>query len=359
MIDLFAGIGGFRLGLENENFECVFSCENDPHAIEMYKKNFKDNPCCDITKLDPSKIPDFDILCAGFPCQAFSICGKQEGFYDEARGTLFFDICRVLEVKQPPIFILENVKNLATHDHGRTMSIILQSLHNLGYTVSYKVLNARDFGVPQNRERVIIVGNKDGKVFNFDKLDKTPIDSMKLFLDKEGKFEYLKHSEYTLLDDYKRQKSGLIFRGYRNKKIRKKGVRPGTMHLSRVHKQPNRIYSSEGNHPTISSSETSGRYWIYDEGEVRKLTIDECFRFFGFPEDFKKIGKSSDLYRRIGNSVCVNMIKEIAKEINNQFILNEGNYMDPECEFLEKMYTKASKLKDFSTLKLTEDEKIG
>ena len=355
-IDLFAGIGGFRLGFEEEDYECVASCEIDEHACQMYKLNFKDNPYCDITKLNPKDLPDFDVLCAGFPCQAFSICGQRKGFYDETRGTLFFDICRILEEKKPKAFVLENVKNLATHDKGRTMEVMLDSLEKLGYTVTFKVLNARDFGVPQNRERVIIVGSNESKIFDFDKLETNTVSSMKSFLDKKGKFEYLKPSDYTLLDEYKQQKkSGLIFRGYRNKKIRKKGVRPNTEHLSRVHKQPNRIYSSEGTHPTIPSNEVSGRFWIYDEGEVRKLTLDECFRFFGFPENFKKIGSKAELYKRIGNSVCVNMIQAIAKELKIQFFSEEGGMMNKNpTDFLEEVYRESKMITNISDIGLSE-----
>ena len=236
-IDLFAGIGGFRLGMESLGGECVFSSEIDPHACEMYEANFGDNPFCDITTVDVEKIPDFDILCAGFPCQAFSICGKQKGFYDETRGTLFFDICRVLESKKPKAFILENVSNLATHDKGRTLTVMLQALSSIGYCVNYKILNAKDFGVPQNRERVIIIGNREGLTFDFEKIKLNPVKSMLPYLDKQGDFEYLDEGTYTIINNHKRQpKSDLIFIGYRNKKIRTVGVRPNTEHLSRVHK---------------------------------------------------------------------------------------------------------------------------
>ena len=183
-IDLFAGIGGFRLGFENAGCKCVFSSEIDDHACEMYELNFGENPRCDITQLNPKDIPDFDILCAGFPCQAFSICGKQKGFYDETRGTLFFDICRIIEEKKPKAFVLENVSNLEKHDSGRTLTVMLSVLSELGYTVVYKVLNARNFGVPQNRERIIIVGNLNGRVFDFTKLKTNTIETMKPFLDK-------------------------------------------------------------------------------------------------------------------------------------------------------------------------------
>ena len=320
-IDLFAGIGGIRQGFEKNGFKCVYSNEIDDHACEMYELNFGENPKGDITKLDPSILPDFDILVGGFPCQSFSICGKQKGFED-ARGTLFFDICRILEKKKPKAIMLENVFNLVTHDKGNTFKVMKESLANLGYTIECRVLNARNFGVPQNRDRIIIVGSREGLHFDFNKLETNTIDSMIPFLDKEGPFEYLDPSEYTILEDkyVKRQsKSGLIFIGYRNKKIRVAGVRPGTEHLSRVHKMPNRIYSAEGTHPTIASQEQSGRYWIYVNNKVRKLTINECYRFFGFPENFKKCGLLSKQYERIGNSVCVNMISAVAKEMKNQF----------------------------------------
>lgn len=357
-IDLFAGIGGFRIALDNLGAKCVFSSEIDQHAIEMYLQNFSDNSHCDITKLDPSKIPDFDILCAGFPCQSFSVCGKQKGFADSTRGTLFFDICKVLKYKKPEIFILENVKNLKTHDKGNTLFIMIKALNELGYCVEYRVLNARDFGVPQNRERIIIVGNRSGKLFDFNKIKLNKIESMYEFLDKKGNFEFLEDNEYTLLEEehIKSQKSGLIFSGYRNKKIRTIGVRNGTEHLSRVHKQPNRIYSALGIHPTIASQEQSGRYWILVNNKVRKLTINECFRFMGFPNDFKKIGALSKLYERIGNSVCVPMIQEVAKEIINQFILNKGKPNMNIKEYLENIYKECSSMKDISTLNLTNEQ---
>lgn len=358
-IDLFAGIGGFRLGFEREGFECVYSSEIDEHACSVYEANFGENPYSDITKVDPKEISDFDVLLAGFPCQTFSICGKQKGFYDTTRGTLFFDICRILEAKKPKAFVLENVSNLEKHDKGKTLTIMLDSLHELGYTVNYKVLNAKDFGVPQNRERIIIVGSIDGFLFDFEKLEKKPVISMKPFLDKDGNFEYLNEDEYTLIDKkyINVQKSGLIFVGYRNKKIRTVGVRPGTEHLSRVHKQPNRIYSAEGIHPTIASQETSGRYWILVDGKVRKLTLNECFRFMGFPENFKKVGTTGQLYLRVGNSICVNMVQAVAKEIKNQFFTKGVNVeMTEPKQFLESIYQEAIAMKDISEAGLTKKQ---
>lgn len=357
-IDLFAGIGGFRLGFESNDCECVFSSEIDEHACKVYELNFGDNPYCDITKIDTNKIPDFDILCAGFPCQAFSICGKQKGFYDETRGTLFFDICRVLKEKNPTAFILENVSNLEKHDSGRTLTIMLSALTELGYTVNYSVLNAKNFGVPQNRERILIVGNKKGIAFDFSKLKITPVESMKPFLDRNGNFEILSSESYTLLDENlikKQKKSGLIFCGYRNKKIRTTGVRPGTEHLSRVHKQPNRIYDSTGIHPTLASQESSGRYFIKDNSIVRKLTLNECFRFMGFPEEYIKIGPTSNLYARIGNSICVNMVKAIASEMIKQIFKGEKS-MNNVNEFLEAKYLEAERISDITSIDLSDEE---
>ena len=356
-IDLFAGIGGFRIAFEREGYKCVFSSEIDEHACNMYKENFGDDPYCDITKVDVNTIPEFDVLCAGFPCQAFSISGKQKGFYDDTRGTLFFDICRILENKNPKVFVLENVQNLEKHDKGNTLRVMISALQSLGYTVQYKVLNAKDFNVPQNRERIIIVGNKIGKFFDFNKIEKITIESMRDFLDKSGEFEYLNPNEYTIIKQAKRQeKSGLIFAGYRNKKMRTVGVRPGTENLSRVHKQPNRIYSIEGIHPTIASQETCGRYWIYDGTNVRKLTLNECYRFMGFPENFKKIGSKAKLYERIGNSVCVNMIQEIARQIKKQ-LFDEGDViMNNPTQFLEKIYLESENIKNISELDLNNEQ---
>lgn len=320
-IDLFSGIGGFRLGFDKHGYKNVFSCDNDENAAEVYELNFGDESYCDASKIDPNDIPEFEVLLAGFPCQPFSISGKQEGF-DDTRGTMFFDICRILESKKPKAFVLENVAHLEHHDKGNTFSVIQSSLEELGYSVSYEVLNAKDFGLPQNRRRIIIIGSLKGFHFDFSKLETNTVDSMQDFLDKEGEFEYLDEDEYTLIDQkhVKKQASGLKFVGYRNKAMRTNGTRPNTEHLSRVHRQPNRIYSSHGNNPTIQSQESSGRYWILtSDNKVRKLTMDECYRFMGFPDNFKRLGSLTDMYARIGNSVAVPMIEEIAREMKRQF----------------------------------------
>lgn len=323
-IDLFAGIGGFRLGFEQAGYDCVFSCEINERCRDVYQANFNDMPYFDITTLEPENLPDFEILTAGFPCQPFSICGKKMGFED-TRGTLFFDICRIIKAKQPKVIVLENVKHLIHHDKGNTLKVILETLEDLGYFISYQLLNAINFGVPQNRERIIIICTKSKK-FNFSKLSSKPTPKLKDFLDTNGEFEFVNSDEYTLIDSPKIQDSGLLFVGYRNKGMWKTGVRPNTEHLSRVHRQPNRIYSIDGVHPTLPSQETSGRFFIYlpEENKVRKMTITECYRIMGFPENFVRHESLAECYKQVGNSVCIPMIQEIAHQIQLQGHLNNA-----------------------------------
>ena len=317
-IDLFAGIGGFRIPMQELGGECVFSSEFNTAAQEVYNANYGEYPFGDITKIGVESIPDHDILTAGFPCQPFSISGKMRGFED-TRGTLIYNVFKILEARRPRVVLLENVKHLVHHDHGNTLKTILKGLNDLGYKTSWKVLNASDFGVPQNRERLIIVGHHT-REFDFTKLLLKKSPPLREILDKDdSEFEYL-DEPYTLIENPKRQSSGLIFVGYRNKKIRKAGVRPGTENLSRVHKQPNRIYSVDGIHPALPSQETSGRFWIYDGNHVRKLTIDECYRLMGFPDNFIKSYSVSECYRQIGNSVCIPMIRSIIKQIKEQLL---------------------------------------
>lgn len=317
-IDLFAGIGGFRIAAQRAGGECVFSSEFNPHAQAVYEKNYGDYPFGDIKEIPACSIPEHDLLTAGFPCQPFSISGKMKGFED-TRGTLIYEVFRIAAEKKPKVILLENVKQLVYHDKGNTLSTILKGLANLGYKAAWKVLNASDFGVPQNRERIIIVANKD-REFDFSKVETLPRKTIRDIADTDSsKFEYL-DEPYTLLNDVRPQASGLLFVGYRNKNIRKNGIRPGTEHLSRVHKQPNRIYSIDGIHPALPSQETSGRFWVLDGDRVRKLTIDECYRLMGFPENFIKDQSLGDEYKQCGNSVCVPMIEAIVKQIRNTLV---------------------------------------
>lgn len=315
-IDLFAGIGGFRIALDRLGTECVFSSDIDKDCQNTYLENFGDLPFGDITKINPQQIPNHDILCAGFPCQPFSICGLKKGFED-TRGTLFFNVMQIIKAKKPQAVFLENVKHLKHHDGGRTLKIILKSLAKEGYFVEWKILNSKDFGLAQNRERIIIIGTKN-QPFNFANLIKTPSLKIRDILEEDkGKFTYLDPQEYTILDKslWKKQDSSLIFCGYRNKSIRKAGVRENTEHLSRVHKQPNRIYHIDGTHPTLPSQEVSGRFFIFDGQRVRKLTLKECYKLQGFPDDYKRISSTGNQYRQIGNSVAIPMIEAVSSEI--------------------------------------------
>ena len=341
-IDLFSGIGGFRLGMEKAGFRCVFSVEKNKHCQEVYRKNFGDIPETDITKIPLSNIPKHTVLTAGFPCQSFSICGKRKGFKDE-RGNLFFRICEIIKLKQPKLVFLENVKYLIYHDKGTTLKQMLSTLCELGYYVNFKILNSLHFGVPQNRERIIIICSKV-RNFNFDQLNYKLDFNIKLldFLDKTGDFEYLKKKDYTLIKQPIQKKySRLIFIGYRNKGTWKKGIRPNTHHLSRVHRQPNRIYSALGTHPTIPSQEPSGRFFIYlpHENKVRKLTIRECYRIMGFPDSFKISNKKQEAYKQIGNSICVPMVYSIANQIKIQNLLKGQMNAQSQTNFRESIQT--------------------
>jgi len=317
-IDLFAGIGGFRLALEKLNGKCLFSSEIDENCIKTYAVNFGEQPQGDITQIDPQSIPNHDILCAGFPCQPFSISGKKKGF-DDSRGVLIFTILKIIEAKKPKVIFLENVKHLKDHNKKKTFQTIISSLEKLGYKIEWHILNAKDFGLAQNRERLIIIGSKN-KNFDFSKLSKIKPKTIKDILEKEGIFEFLKPDEYTILpkDKWRKQPSGLIFCGYRNKSIRTSGVRLNTEHLSRVHKQPNRIYFVNGTHPTIPSQESSGRFWIYDGKKVRKLTLNECFALQGFPNNYQKVSSVGTCYKQIGNAVAVPVIKKVGEQILDQ-----------------------------------------
>ena len=323
-VDLFAGIGGFRLGLQRAGGRCVFSSEWDEYAQQTYLANFGEMPHGDITREETKgKISlGYDVLAAGFPCQPFSISGRMRGFED-TRGTLVYEVFDIAQRTQPRVVLLENVKHLKYHDKGHTLHVITESLRGLGYGVSWGVLNASNFGVPQNRERIIIMGVRGGGSFDFSRLlgdGRKP--ALRDFLESDGPFEYL-DEPYTLLNETRRQPSGLIFAGFRNKKLRKRGVLPGTEYLSRVHKQPNRIYDAEGVHPALPSQETSGRFWILVDGCVRKLTVAECYRIMGFPDGFRRVVPLAEQYREVGNSICVPMVAAIGQELLRQGWIGE------------------------------------
>ncbi|MGL5808209.1 MAG: DNA cytosine methyltransferase [Xenococcaceae cyanobacterium] len=196
-VDLFAGIGGFRIAFEKAGYACVDSCEINEACQKVYFNNFGELPKPDITTINIEKVLDFDVLTAGFPCQPFSICGRRKGFQD-TRGTLFFNICEIIKAKNPNVVVLENVKHLIHHDKGRTLDVILYSLEDLGYLVDRKLLNGKDFGVPQNRERIIIIAAKNKK-FNFDFIQTiAPVPKLRYFLEEHFNFNYKTHGASKL-----------------------------------------------------------------------------------------------------------------------------------------------------------------
>lgn len=321
-IDLFCGIGGFHQALAKFGGTCELACDIDQKAASVYQSNFNARFFVpDIFELKTDELAKCDILTAGFPCQPFSISGKHGGFSDD-RSTVFPELIRIITETRPDIFILENVKYIQHIDGGKAFRNINEQLGNLRYHVEWKLLNARDFGVAQNRERVFWIGTKR-RPFEFESLQVSrKFRTIREEMDANGPFEYLSEP-FTLIKEPKKQPSGLKFVGYRNKKIRVAGVRPNAEHLSRVHKQPNRIYSIDGIHPTLPSQESSGRFWILlDDGRVRKLTLNECYRLMGFHGSFKNECNSGTQYVQIGNSVCVPVVEAITEQLINQGHLN-------------------------------------
>ena len=293
-IDLFAGIGGIRLGFESAGGHCVFSSEFDEDACKTYEANFGEHPQGDITQIPSSAIPDFDILLAGFPCQAFSIIGKQRGFEDEARGTLFFEIERILKDKRPPAFMLENVRNLTAHDKGNTFHVIITHLEALGYHIHHKVLNALDFGVPQKRERIIITGFLDDVPFEFpspiqesgrktlsDILEPNPDD--KYFVReaiKESRLERLKDKNYP---------------------------KPYISHENLGGSVTPHPYSS-----ALRAGASANYILVNDE---RRPTERELLRIQGFPDSFRIVVPYGKIRKQTGNSVCVPMVTAVANNM--------------------------------------------
>ena len=294
-IDLFCGIGGFRLGLERSNnyreprrqgdsdlqkehpnpkttktqgyFCCIWSCDIDKWARQIYRKNFGEEPEGDITKIPADSIPDHDLLCVGFPCQSFSIAGKRHGFQD-TRGTLFFDICRILRAKRPSYCLLENVKGLLSHDNGETFKVILESLDELGYDCQWQVLNSKHFGVPQNRERVFIVGHIRGE----SRPEVFPIGGCNNENVGCNQINNPKHSYYRLY--------GLD------------GV-------------ANCFRSANGNKATKVPIGT----------KIRHLTPTECERLQGFPDNWTAGVSDTQRYKCLGNAVTVNVIEFLGERL--------------------------------------------
>jgi DNA (cytosine-5)-methyltransferase 1 len=330
-IDLFCGIGGFHQALTNiiPSSSCVLASDIDENARKTYETNHKLKPLGDIKNIDISTIPAFNLICGGFPCQAFSIAQwKDKKAFDDPRGTLFFEILKVIDIHKPKCILLENVSNLTKINKGTVLQTLLNSLKTRGYKVSYQLLSPHQFGIPQNRERVYIIASASEKEFDFKTLSQQK-SSCKLsdILDTGVSEEhYIDASKYTILEPAqikKQLKSGLKFCGYIKGELRKVGAKENTEHLSRVHKQLMRIYSSDGTHPTLAASETSGRYHIYEEStkRVRRLTLNECYKLMAYPSTFIKNANKGVAYKQIGNSVCVRVIEEIIKEMVKQEVM--------------------------------------
>lgn len=289
-LDLFSGIGGFRMGLESLWHECVGFCEIDKFARASYKAIYNTEgeiELHDITAVTNEEWRKFrgtvDIICGGFPCQSFSVAGKREGFLDETRGTLFFEIARAAKEIKPPLLFLENVKGLLSHDKGRTFRTILSTLDELGYDAEWQILNSKDFGVPQNRERVFIIGHLRGKctrpVF--------PIFGKNGTTNQTNVKQIMNISESNSF-----------------------GGNP----------QTGRVYDVDGISPTLNTMQGGGREpKILIDKKIRKLTPKECWRLQGFPDwAFDKaqaVNSNSQLYKQAGNSVTVNVVKAIAKRL--------------------------------------------
>lgn len=303
-IDLFAGIGGIRLGFEQAGCQCVYSSEWDTYAQKTYQANFGELPDGDITKVCSADIPDHEILTGGFPCQPFSIAGvskknslgRATGFEDETQGTLFFDVCRILKEKKPRAFMLENVKNLKSHDRGNTFRVILNSLQDLGYRVFYQVLDGQLF-VPQHRERIVIVGFREGEpVFNFDLVPRTPKPKVRDILDTEV------DPKYTLTD-----KLWSYLQGYAEKhRAAGNGFGYGLADLDGVTRTLSARYYKDGSEILIPQD--GGR-------NPRRLTPRECARLMGFPDSFVIPVSDTRAYKQFGNSVVVPLIAQIAERI--------------------------------------------
>ena len=292
-IDLFAGIGGIRLGFEHVGGKCVFSSEWDADACKTYEANFNEKPAGDITKIDPKDIPDHDILLGGFPCQPFSIIGAKQGFDHETQGTLFFNIEAILKEKKPKAFMLENVRNLTAHDGGRTFKVIISHLEALGYTVYYKVLNALRFGVPQKRERIIIVGFKEKLDFEF------PTGSDKI----------------VTIDTILEPKEDIDPKLYVRPEIRDR-------RNAAMKEKPDYVFIS---HENVAGSITPHKYscalragasanYLLINNE-RRPSGRELLRIQGFPEWFKIVVPYTAIRKQTGNSVAVPMIKAVAEQM--------------------------------------------
>lgn len=312
-IDLFSGIGGIRLAFEKNGAECVFSSDNDRWANETYRNNFGEIPSGDLMVIKSEDIPQHNILCAGFPCQPFSLAGKRMGFED-IRGTLFFEVARILNDKKPDAFLLENVKGLTNHDNGNTISVIRATLDRLGYDFFEKLMNAKNYGLPQNRERWIGVGFRKSlkvKDFSFPKEEPLKI-TVEDILEKN-------------VTDHKISDIAMKHLNYHYKNKFKSSSKKLSEYTIATEIRPSRcIFRNDGISPCLTAKMGTGGNNIPVIVELkRKLTVRECLRIQGFPDTFK-INTSQHAYKQIGNSVPVVMMEKIVREIVKTLDYHKG-----------------------------------
>jgi DNA (cytosine-5)-methyltransferase 1 len=293
-IDLFAGIGGIRIAFERNGGKCVFTSEWDEPCQIMYEANFGEKPAGDITKIDAEDVPNHDILTGGFPCQSFSIIGRGKGFSD-TRGTLFFDVERIIKMKKPKAFLLENVKQLTSHDGGKTFKVILDRLEDLGYYVHYKVLNGLNFGVPQKRERIMLVGFKKNYPFEFPK-NGTETKTLADILEQDDQID----KKHFLSDSFRKKLENKLKE--QNKKII---VRPVVLHENKG--------GNIGIHPHSCALRANGSYNYLTVNGERRLTPREMLRLQGFPDSFKIVVPDTQARKQAGNSVVVPQIEAVAR----------------------------------------------
>lgn len=344
-IDLFCGLGGFRLAFEKHGGKCVFSSDIDKAVQEVYFENFSERPAGDITKIDAGKIPDFDVLCAGFPCQPFSLAGKRKGFED-TRGTMFFEVLRILQEKKPAAFLLENVAGIVSHDGGKTLSVIMSALSEAGYFAKYQLLNAKDYGVPQNRNRWYCVGvrkdlassekfseyaffpEKCDLKFTLKDIVKVGGDAPSRVSETDSDFgaDFVRGAGATGAGGVAGAGGDFAdYSDYASSEIAKKNI---LAHLGETEKlaisrgeivlanniRPSRTnFSKNGICPCLTAKMgTGGNNVPVVVNQMRKLTEKECLRLMGFPDGYRVQGNNAQTYKQIGNSVVVPILTEIA-----------------------------------------------
>jgi len=338
---MFTGVGGFELGI-GDKAECIGFSEIDKYASQLLKQRFPNIPNFgDATKIDPNEIPDFDMLCGGFPCQSFSIAGKRRGFED-TRGTMFFEVARIIKVKRPKIVFLENVKGLLNHNKGETFKVILETLDELGYEVQWMVLNSKFFGVPQNRERVFIIGSLRGErrpeilPFGFGSEQNVETNRQE---QREQSWVSTLDSRYGQSWSQETYVLHNIYGGFGENRPRESEIVP-TIRTPKGGGHLPMIVASRGRNPNNPSDRTSGvpteqRLEVNSEGicnnltsvqkdhmvlhrmKIRRLTPKECERLQGFPDNWTEGFSDTQRYKMMGNAVTVNVIKAIATKLNN------------------------------------------